>query len=67
VIRPAQFQDILKPSYNSVDMSEVELMDTDFEARELSDAMKAVSLMSLFLCWIETHAVGNFTVSFCRH
>ncbi|XP_065354031.1 voltage-dependent calcium channel subunit alpha-2/delta-4 isoform X3 [Cloeon dipterum] len=39
-LRPV-FQDILKPSYNSVDMSEVELMDTETEARELSDAMKA--------------------------
>ncbi|XP_059477991.1 voltage-dependent calcium channel subunit alpha-2/delta-3 isoform X4 [Neocloeon triangulifer] len=39
-LRPV-FQDILKPSYNSVDMSEVELMDTENEARDLTDAMKA--------------------------
>lgn len=54
-----QFQDILKPSYNSVDMSEVELMDTELEARELSDAMKAVSFSYLFPDRSQDSRVGN--------
>jgi hypothetical protein len=41
-------------------MSEVELMDTDYEARELSDAMKAVSLLSIFYCSIATQAFLQF-------
>lgn len=38
-----QFQGILKPSYNSVDMVEVELFDDDRKPREFSKELTAVS------------------------
>lgn len=37
-----QFQGILKPSYNSVDMIEVELLDDDSEPREFSEKLLMV-------------------------
>lgn len=38
-----QFQQILKPSYNSVDMIEVELFDDDRSPRNFSKELTAVS------------------------
>lgn len=42
-LRPV-FQDILKPSYNAVDMVEVELMDDDQDPREFNDKLLDVSI-----------------------
>lgn len=39
-----QFQQILKPSYNSVDMIEVELFDDDRAPRNFSIELTAVSV-----------------------
>lgn len=39
-----QFQGILKPAYNSVDMAEVELMDQDREPREFDEGIIMVRL-----------------------
>nr|CAD7196612.1 unnamed protein product [Timema douglasi] len=39
LLMPHRFQGILKPAYNSVDMSEVELMDDDREARDVNPKM----------------------------
>jgi len=38
-----QFQGILKPSYNSVDMAEVELVDDHGEARDFNTELRKVS------------------------
>lgn len=43
VIFTIQFQGILKPSYNSVDMIEVELLDDDSEPREFSEKLLMVT------------------------
>ena len=42
-----QFQDILKPAYNSVDMVEVELVDQDRGPREFDEALIAVITFQL--------------------
>lgn len=41
-LRPV-FEDILKPAYNSVDMTELELMDDDREARQFNANLLEVS------------------------
>jgi hypothetical protein len=38
-----QFQGILKPSYNSVDMAEVELVNDRREARDFNPKLREVS------------------------
>lgn len=42
-----QFQDILKPAYNTVDMIEVELTDDDRGPRDFNPALLHVSLILL--------------------
>ena len=42
-----QFQGILKPSYNSVDMAEVELVDDQGEARDFNQKLHDVSFYHL--------------------
>lgn len=42
-----QFKGILKPSYNSVDMAEVELLDQDDEPRRFNDVMLKVKLFCI--------------------
>lgn len=39
-----QFQGILKPAYNTIDMLEVELLDDDSEPRAWSDQLLKVSM-----------------------
>lgn len=39
-----QFQDILKPAYNIIDMLEVELLDDDSEPRAFSEQLLQVKL-----------------------
>lgn len=41
-----QFQGILKPAYNSVDMTEVELMDQDKGPREFDEGIIMVLILS---------------------
>lgn len=47
-----QFQQILKPSYNSVDMIEVELFDDDRSPRNFSKELAAVSNFATDQQWI---------------
>ena len=47
-----QFYDILKPNYNTVDLTEVELVDSDAGPRE-SDLL-SVSHLTVFI-----HTIGN--------
>ncbi|KAF4528188.1 hypothetical protein B566_EDAN014013 [Ephemera danica] len=51
-LRPV-FQHILKPSYNSVDLSEIELMDNDDGPREVTDAMRAVSYLIVIIKYVK--------------
>ncbi|KAK7872369.1 hypothetical protein R5R35_006993 [Gryllus longicercus] len=55
------FQGILKPSYNSVDMSEIELLDDDLEAREESEEMDS------FRDAVITQTRGNRTLRVKYH
>lgn len=57
----AQFQDILKPAYNIVDMLEVELLDDDSEPRAFSE-----QLLQVWFCadWFSIHSKPS-TVCVC--
>ena len=52
-----QFQNILKPAYNSIDMVEVELLDDDSEPREFSR-----NLLEVCCPAIQTAARGVETI-----
>lgn len=39
-----QYQEILKPAYNDIDLTEVELLDDDSEPRQFNQALTKVIL-----------------------
>lgn len=43
-----QFQDILKPAYNSIDMMEVELLDDDRSPRDFNTNLVMVNFIGNF-------------------
>lgn len=50
-----QFQGILKPAYNTIDMLEVELLDDARDPRDFSDTLLKVTLKLLkIFCWIQS-------------
>lgn len=51
-----QFQNILKPTYNRVDMTEVEILDDGAEARDFNPAIVEVSIKILIAANL---AIGN--------
>lgn len=54
-----QFQDILKPAYNSIDLAEVELLDDNSEPRQFDQGLLEVNNRFKLFFFLQISKIGQ--------